>query len=87
MVEDEVILQFAGTSPHERAEMAFVLERVYILHVSFEFLDPPEVFAAIRTGRARLASAAHGTTRVSLVLRSAMGSEMPPDSLGLGLRV
>ena len=85
MVGHEVILQFGGTSPHERAERALVRRHVRILHVSFEFLDPPEVFATIRTGRVRLAGAARGT--ISHVLRSALGSETPPDSLGLGLGV
>ena len=85
MVGHEVILQFAGTSPHERAEWALVRGHMHILHVSIELLDPPEVFATIRTGRARLAGAAHG--RISPVLRSTLGSEKPRGSLVLGLGV
>jgi len=83
VVHQEVILQPAGTSPHERAERALVRERVHIPHVSFEFLDPPEVFATIRTGRARFAGADRG--RISPVLCRALGSEMLPDSWELSL--
>ena len=80
-----MIFQSAGTSPHERAERALVREHVHILHVSLKFLDSPEVFATIRTGRARFAGAARGT--ISPVLRSALGSEMLTDSWGLSLGV
>jgi len=85
VIGHEVVLQFAGTSPHERAESqwALVLEHVHIPHVSYEFLGPPEGFATIRTGRTRLAGSARGT--ISPVLRSALGSEILPDSLGLSL--
>lgn len=60
VVGHEVILQPAGTRPHEGAERALVREHVHVLHVSFELLDPPEVFATIRAGGARFARAAPG---------------------------
>ena len=81
----EVILQFVGTSPREGAEVALVRGFVFVIHVSFEFLVPPEGFAADSTGMAWLVSAGRGT--ISPLLSSDIGFEMSSSSLGLGLWV
>ena len=81
MVRQEVVLQFVGTSPRERATWKRATMRgiVYIPHVSFELLGSTEVSATGRTGRARPVGATRGT--ISPVFRSALRSEMPPNSL------
>ena len=45
---------------------------MFILHVSFELLDSPEVLGTGRTGKARFAGAVRGT--IYPVFRSALGS-------------
>jgi len=54
VVGDEVSLDFRRTSPHEFAERALASRHVYVLHVSFKFLDPYEAFVAMSTDRRHL---------------------------------
>ena len=80
MVGDKVSFDFAGTSPHKRAERASTTGHVYVFHMSFELLGPSKLFVAVYTDR--LFPIADGTT---LVLYDALGSQMISDSVVLYL--
>jgi hypothetical protein len=72
MVGDHVSLDSIGTSPHEIAEWASTTGHVYVSHMTFELLNPPEVFVTKCTGRA--CPAAHST--ISPVVCGALEDEV-----------